>query len=78
MGQHAGVPEQAAFAPVPTLQLPMPHCGQATANPSLVHGPADGRRYFNWKEFPDYGIRQTCRVRGDAFNAFNHVNYGNW
>ena len=68
---------RAAFTLVPTSSVTNATLRPGTANPSLFHGP--GR----WQA--DIALGKTFRVteavnlqvRGEAFNAFNHVNYAN-
>jgi outer membrane receptor protein involved in Fe transport len=68
---------KAAFALVPTSTITNATLRPGTANPSLVHGP--GRWQADISIGKSFQITESVnlQVRGDAFNAFNHVNYGN-
>jgi hypothetical protein len=68
---------KAAFAPVPTSSVTTATLRPGTANPSLVHGP--GRWQADISIGKSFRVTEgvSLQVRGDAFNAFNHVNYSN-
>jgi hypothetical protein len=66
-----------AFDLVPTYTATRATVRQGTANPALVHGPhrwtADLSIGKNFRISESVNVQ----VRADAFNALNHVNYGN-
>src|SRR5205814_7339025 len=68
---------KAAFAPVPASPITTATLRPGTANPSLVHGP--GRWQADISLGKSFHVTEAVnlQIRGDAFNAFNHVNYSN-
>jgi hypothetical protein len=68
---------KAAFTPVPTSTVTNATLRPGTANPSLFRGP--GRWTVDMAIGKMFRITEgvSLQIRGDAFNAFNHVNYGN-
>jgi hypothetical protein len=68
---------RAAFAPVPTYPATNATIRPGTANPADVRGP--GRWTADISLGKTFRIKESVslQIRGDAFNAFNHVNYSN-
>jgi hypothetical protein len=62
---------------VPTSSITQATLRPGTANPGLIRGP--GNWVLNASLGKGFRLTPTVRldVRFDAFNALNHVNYGN-
>jgi hypothetical protein len=68
---------RAAFAPVPTYSATNATIRPGTVNPSHAYGP--GRWSADISIGKTFQLQESVslQIRGDAFNAFNHVTYNN-
>jgi hypothetical protein len=66
-----------AFQAVPTSPITNATLRPGTANPSLVYGPGRWQADISVGKIFRLSESVNLQIRGDAFNAFNHVNYAN-
>jgi len=66
-----------AFSLVPTSPITNATLRPGTANPSLISGPGRWTADISIGKIFRMTESTSLQIRGDAFNAFNHVNYAN-